>query len=971
MMKKSTFVLLAASVWLGANPVGAGVVVSEDFSSYISGVPIIGTLWDAKDNGGSQQELFSGRDNAFGALDGAAESNYHIPHQTGFTISSGQVAVVCSDFRYVYVGGGQITNNMNKNVFGLLVSTSPDWESGTNNGFYIAQRGGAIGNRLPEAPWVEGWVAHSSLGVNTANADTSNWFRVEWTIRDVSGSLFAKAVLTDGVSVNYTSSEVDLGISTGTELFAGYSTGGNSTGLSIEAFGKISEVHMDNFEVKVVGEAWPLTDPGNSAGWVPYEPMTDEFDGTALDPRKWEAVNWEGRDPVYHEYNNVALVGGHAILTTDLRAAPYTNKYDEVYLYDAGYFQSTTSRRYGYFEIRCRALDFPIMTTWWLTGGSSSYNREIDMLECPSGRPGYEDYYSCNFHIWKTPSAAGVDDNGGNSIPDPEHYTLPFNMIDDFHVYGFEWDKDTCKIYIDGQLYRTRATGSFKVGQRLMVGNEFNDYLSKLSDINANLHKLGNSYDVDYVRAWIKPESDTTWYVDASNGDDDNDGLSWNSAKKSIPAAINETYDGDSIWVAGGIYPEYLTFFGINNLKVYGGFAAGDTSLDDRDPIANPTLIQSPPDGYSTVNIKGCDGFRFDGFTVRGTTASYDHGIEILGVCSNVVIANCRMVDHNPANGGGSGAYVDGVDGQGLAEVRFENCEFSNNRSFGKYAGGAAFGARDGALVEMVDSQMINNYTSGDAGAFTMQWGSENTTVRMTNCLIAANTNQLGRGVIRHNYGTVELVSCTVISNSSDGIESDAYGSPSTIIEDSILMAGGGEGFWANHDNFLLQNNLFFDNPGGHVNRNGDKSTESAINGLAQASGNVVGDPSTLLPDATDSDGDLVPDWWELMNGMTVPGKDAGLDVDGDGLDAFSEYIAGTGPNDSADSFHAAGATEEGIYKVYMPSVLNRLYSVEYTEDLAGDWTALTNGVPGTGSLIEILDPLSSNRFYRTTVELE
>ncbi|QBG46570.1 glycosyl hydrolase family protein [Verrucomicrobia bacterium S94] len=493
-----------------------------------------------------------------------------------------------------------------------MVSTTSDWDTGINEGFYIAQRGEAVGNRLPDYPWIEGWITHSALGVDTANADTSVWFSVEWTIRDVNGSLYAQAVLSDGDAINYASTEVDLGIPTGTELFAGYSTGGNDTGLSIETFGKISEVHVDNFSVvdstPAAGGPYPYTDPSNLSGWIAYEPMWDEFDDSVLDAEKWEPLSWSGRKPVYHEYNNVNLTNGVAVLTTDWKDGEVSAVSESDYSISSGYFQSTTVRRYGYFEIRCRALDFPIMTTWWLTGGSSSFSREIDMLECPSGVDGRKDYYSCNFHIWKTPTPEGVDDNGGTSIADPAHYTLPFDMVDDFHIYGFEWDKDTCKIYIDGELYRTRDTGSFTVGQRLMVGNEYNSWLNDIVEINSNLSKMGASYDVDYVRAWIKPETDTTWYVDGANGDDSNSGLSWAAAKKSIPAAIDEAYDGDSIWVTGGYYPEYLTFYGMHNLKIYGGFSAGDTSLDDRDWIANPTIIDTPPDGYSAVSIKGFRG---------------------------------------------------------------------------------------------------------------------------------------------------------------------------------------------------------------------------------------------------------------------------------------------------------------------------------------------------------------------------
>jgi hypothetical protein len=47
-----------------------------------------------------------------------------------------------------------------------------------------------------------------------------------------------------------------------------------------------------------------------------------------------------------------------------------------------------------------------------------------------------------------------------------------------------------------------------------------------------------------------------------------------------------------------------------------------------------------------------------------------------------------------------------------------------------------------------------------------------------------------------------------------------------------------------------------------------------------------------------DTDGDGMPDDWEIANGLNPLVNDANLDKDGDSFTNFQEYIAGTNPND-------------------------------------------------------------------------
>ena len=56
-------------------------------------------------------------------------------------------------------------------------------------------------------------------------------------------------------------------------------------------------------------DALPLSDQENRGGWKPYDPMTDEFEGGALDESRWWPRNptWAGRRPALFQPHNVEV----------------------------------------------------------------------------------------------------------------------------------------------------------------------------------------------------------------------------------------------------------------------------------------------------------------------------------------------------------------------------------------------------------------------------------------------------------------------------------------------------------------------------------------------------------------------------------------------------------------------------------------------------------------------------------------
>jgi phosphatidylinositol glycan class B len=111
-----------------------------------------------------------------------------------------------------------------------------------------------------------------------------------------------------------------------------------------------------------------------------------------------------------------------------------------------------------------------------------------------------------------------------------------------------------------------------------------------------------------------------------------------------------------------------------------------------------------------------------------------------------------------------------------------------------------------------------------------------------------------------------------------------------------------------------------------------------------------------------DTDGDGLPDYWELTYFGSPTGAVADTDDDGDGMTNLQEFQAGTNPKDSTSALRMTGL-------IRFTTVSNKLYRVEYTNELTNSvWLTLTNNLVGTGNILSITDPGEANvsrRFYR------
>ena len=204
----------------------------------------------------------------------------------------------------------------------------------------------------------------------------------------------------------------------------------------------------------------PLSDSENIGAWTLVESVSDEFNGTSLDLTKWNNLGldgnyhgeWKGRAPSQYNPANVAVKDG--FLTISSKWDPDFNFSDALFNGTAygkpapvttGAIVTKTKFKHGYLEMRCKAADGPVSSSFWTTGKDG----EIDVFEHFGNNPGNPNSahrYHTSFHDWRKGSPTF-----GKRIWENDH-RLGFKVAADFHVYGLDWTPGRLSIYVDGRL---------------------------------------------------------------------------------------------------------------------------------------------------------------------------------------------------------------------------------------------------------------------------------------------------------------------------------------------------------------------------------------------------------------------------------------------------------------------------------------------------------------------------------------
>jgi hypothetical protein len=341
-------------------------------------------------------------------------------------------------------------------------------------------------------------------------------------------------------------------------------------------------------------------------------------------------------------------------------------------------------------------------------------------------------------------------------------------------------------------------------------------------------------------------------YVDVSNPTPSPPYATWATAANVIQVAIDASSAGDIIIVTNGVYQS-------------GGHNYANDVVN-RVALSKPVTVTSV-NGPTVTTILGdvyphyaygarcaylTNGAVLSGFTLSQGKASLGHDTP-LNRCggavyceSTAVVSNCIVKQNSSSSHGGAGyrgTYI--------------NCVFSGNNTSGGYGGGAAY-------ATLINCTVAGNsaYVGGGVNASSLQ-----------NCIVCFNGSQI-LGICQDWYSSSLTRCCAGCVDGSAG----------NINVDPLFVD------FANGDLHLQANS-----PCINAGLNAAAPPGTDVEGNARIAGGTVDIGAYEFPTPTS----VLSYAWLQQYGLPTDGSSDYADPDGDGMNNWQEWRAGTNPTDA------------------------------------------------------------------------
>jgi len=504
---------------------------------------------------------------------------------------------------------------------------------------------------------------------------------------------------------------------------------------------------------------------------------------------------------------------------------------------------------------------------------------------------------------------------------------------------------------------------------------------------------------------WHAPAA--TLYVDLNSSNPLPPFADLSTAAVTIQDAVDAATNGDLILVNDGYYQD-----GFATTKQQTGLPAYVET--NRVVINKPLTVQSL-DGPSTAFISGNSMYRcawltngavLSGFTLifgaagwtqpgfgKLTTTVIGNGGGATGSLGGGGVLNNCLLEDCTANGNGGGAY----------ELNLIACAVSDNQATN--GGGAAASTLVNCLVTGNQVQ----YTPKGIGVPGTTYGNGGGIIGSSavNCLIAGNSAFQGGGA----WDAPLLVNCTIVNNSASfygGVSPDTESSPVVNQVTNCLIYFNTAGTNANfgpgpYNNLSLNYTCTFPLPAsgtGNVTNEptfvdfwgGDYHPDAYSPVINSGLNDVVTNTVDLDGNPRISGGTVDLGCYEFQNPASIisyawlenynlptDGSADLVDSDGDGMNNWAEWIAGTNPTNAASvlMMHTPVPIQspKGM-NVTWQSVAGKTYYLQRSTNLCGapGFTTLrTNltGLAGSTGLIDVTATNGNAFFYRVGVQYQ
>ena len=393
-------------------------------------------------------------------------------------------------------------------------------------------------------------------------------------------------------------------------------------------------------------------------------------------------------------------------------------------------------------------------TSAWLNSG----NTESDI---PVGQ------YAVEFKditSWNKPSEQGVMISDGQTTNASGTYTImigslcvtisPQGVID----AGAQWRRTgTSAWWNSGDTESSIPVGQYTVEFKDIAGwdkpSNQDITISEGLTTNAGGTYVQQGYLIIYVN------------INATGADN---GSSWADAYTSLQSALSAAVGGDEIWVAGGTYKpttdidRTISFVMKQGVAVYGGFDETETNRNQRDWVANETIlsgdINTPGDNSdnSYQVVTGANSSVLNGFTITGGNAEGNYGGGMYNHNSfNVKVTNCTF-------SGNQAWYYGGGMCNDSSSPTITNCTFIGNSAY-YYGGGMCNYHSSPTVTNCTFSGNSANYYGG--GMANRDYSSPT----VTNCTFSGNSANWGGGGMRNESSSPAVTNCIFIGNTANG----------------------------------------------------------------------------------------------------------------------------------------------------------------------------------------------------------